>query len=263
MSTALSIRGLAPVHELPLILHWSEPDQPLPIRAIRVPVSSTTETVEPPPWLCTGANERSFAFCTHVQRLCGDIAVCCEEFQHLDVSRILFAVTQARSQRMFGLQARVTPMRFRKGALTRRRRGVIYQVQRYFVGPREIYYVVAFCLPRFLDLSFEEKFVTLFHELYHISPKFDGDLRRHNGRYSVHSHSQRQYDRHMADLARAYLIRTAQPTLHDFMRLNFSQLQQRHGSVVGHVVPRPKLIPLLPTSSPALHMEPTEDRTKD
>ena len=30
----------------------------------------------------------------------------------------------------------------------------------------------------FLDQTFEEKLVTVFHELYHISPAFDGDLRR-------------------------------------------------------------------------------------
>jgi hypothetical protein len=121
---------------------------------------------------------------------------------------------------------------------------VTYQVQRYFVDSRDILYLVTFCLPRFLDLDFDEKFVTLFHELYHISPAFDGDLRRHDGRYSVHSHSQRLYDEHMAHLARAYLNDGADPNLHGFLRLDFAQLQCRHGSVVGVMVPRPKIIPL-------------------
>jgi hypothetical protein len=128
--------------------------------------------------------------------------------------------------------------------LTRRRRGVIYQVQRYFVDSRDLLYIVTFCLPRFLDLDFDEKFVTIFHELYHISPTFDGDLRRHGGRYCVHSRSQRQYDNHMAHLARVYLAGGADPALHAFLRLNFTQLQERHGSVVGIVVPRPKIIPV-------------------
>jgi hypothetical protein len=99
-------------------------------------------------------------------------------------------------------------------------------------------------LPRFQNQSFDDKFVTLFHELYHISPAFDGDLRRHGGRYAIHSHSQRHYDLHMAHLARSYLANGADPNLHAFLRLDFSQLQRRHGSVVGVVVPRPKLIPL-------------------
>ncbi|MGE3806742.1 MAG: putative metallopeptidase, partial [Gemmataceae bacterium] len=155
--------------ELPLILQWSDPDQPVPVRAMRAPKAALTAGMEVPPWLYTGEPGQPFTFCQHVQRLCEDVAACCEEFRHLDVSKLLFAVTQARSYRVYGLQARVTPMRFRRGALTRRRRGVMYQVQRYFVASREIYYVVTFCLPRFLELSFDEKFVTLFHELYHIS----------------------------------------------------------------------------------------------
>ena len=42
------------------------------------------------------------------------------------------------SERRYGLQARVTPMRFEGGELTRRFRGVNYQVQRYFVDDAEV-----------------------------------------------------------------------------------------------------------------------------
>jgi hypothetical protein len=117
-------------------------------------------------------------------------------------------------------------------------------VQRYFVGDREMLYVMTFCLPRFLDQEFDDKFITVFHELYHIGPAFDGDLRRHEGRYAIHSHSKHGYDAQMAALARAYLASGPDPGLHAFLRLNFSQLQERHGCVVGVVVPRPKLIPV-------------------
>jgi hypothetical protein len=179
-----------------------------------------------------------------VERLCAEICKRSGKLGHLDLSRVLFVVTQARNGRAHGLQARVTPLRFRGGRLTRERRGVSYQVQRYLVGDRDLLYIVAFCLPRFLDLDFDEKLITLFHELYHISPAFDGDLRRHGGRYSIHSRSQRDYDEHMAYLARAYLSGGANPALHGFLRLNFAQLHRRHGSVVGIVVPRPKIIPI-------------------
>ncbi len=49
----------------------------------------------------------------------------------------------------------------------------------------------------------------------------------------------------MAGLARAYLATNPDPALHSFLRLNFAQLQKRHGAVLGIVVPRPKIIPLL------------------
>jgi hypothetical protein len=80
--------------------------------------------------------------------------------------------------------------------------------------------------------------------LYHVNPDFDGDLRRHEGRYTIHSHSQREYDAHMAHLARAYLAQNPDPVLHSFLRLGFAELEERHGAVVGIMVPRPKIIPL-------------------
>jgi hypothetical protein len=197
-----------------------------------------------PPWIPSGPDQQPFDFCGQMRRLCADITQRCPVLRHIDISRLLFSMTQARTGAAHGLQARVTPMRFRDGQLLRTRRGTHYQVQRYFLDGREILYVVAFCLPRFLDQSFDDKFITIFHELYHISPAFDGDLRRHGGRYDVHSHSKRGYDNHMAHLAREYLSAGPDPALHAFLRLNFEQLLQRHSTVVAAVVPRPRLIPL-------------------
>jgi hypothetical protein len=231
----------------PLAFRWDGSDNPLPLKSIR-PVTRTKHSLPSlaaPPWVVSGPAGQPFDFCAAVRRLCADIARRCEPLRHVDVTRLLFGVTQARSGRQHGLQARVTPLRFRDGRLTRQRRGVTYQVQRYYVGMHEFLYLVTFCLPRFLDQDFDEKLITLFHELYHISPAFDGDLRRHSGRCVLHSRSQRHYDRQMADLARTYLADSPAPDLHAFLRLNFAQLQARHGSVVGVVVPRPKQIPVL------------------
>ncbi len=103
---------------------------------------------------------------------------------------------------------------------------------------------MTFCLPRFQDQGFDDKFITLFHELYHVGPEFNGDLRRHHGRYQLHTHSQHHYDKHMAGFARDYLSTGPDPQLHAFLRLNFAQLEQRHGTVEGIIVPRPKVIPI-------------------
>jgi hypothetical protein len=232
---------------LPLVLRWQAPGDPLPLRAVRMPRRARrvrAAGLEAPPWHYTGAADRPFDFCGHVRRLCADIVRHCADLQHIDVSRLLFGMTQARSGHAHGLQARVTPLRFRHGRLTRRRHGTLFQVQRYIVDDREMLYLVTFCLPRFLDQEFDDKFVTLFHELYHISPEFEGDLRRHEGRCALHTHSKRGYDAQMAHFARAYLGNGADRSLHGWLRLDFAQLQHRHGSVVAAVVPRPRLIPV-------------------
>ena len=188
--------------------------------------------------------ESPFDFCAHIRRLIAEIVKQCDDFRHINIDHLLFSFTPARSGRVHGLHARVTPMRFCGGALVERYRRTHYQVQRYRLDGREVLYVVTFCLPRFLNLSFDEKFVTLFHELYHIGPEFNGDLRRHQGRCHVHTHSKKGYDAEMGRLARRYLGNGADPHLHQFLRLNFAQLRQRHGAVVGVNVPRPRLIPV-------------------
>jgi hypothetical protein len=229
----------------PLILDWrSAALSQRPVRT-RARMAALPFGTTAPPHLATGSLHQPFHFCNAIRALCADIAGRCPDFKHIDASRILFAFTQAHNGRGHGLQARVTPMRFRDGSLTRRHRGVEYQVQRYRLDGREILYIMTFCLPRFLNLDFDEKIITLFHEIYHISPAFDGDLRRLGGRYCVHGHSQKTYDLEMGQLARSYLAGGAEPRWHDFLRLNFAQLLDRHGSIIGFRVPRPKLIPVV------------------
>jgi Putative phage metallopeptidase len=231
----------------PLLLRWQE----LPMRAIR------SHRKLRPAWFDMSPTDSGqpvgepFDFCAAIGRLVMDIAIHCPDFRHLQAPRILVTVTQARAGSKHGLQARVTPLRFPHGALTRMRRGVPYHIQRFFLGAHEYLYLMTFCLPRYLDQDFDQKMVTLFHELYHISPVFDGDLRRHDGRCQYHTPRQRDYDHGMAQHARAYLAGNHDVSLHRFLRLNFGQLQERHGAVTGIVVPRPKIIPLIGPHAPA------------
>lgn len=243
MTDARRVTGPRSLSFPPLQLHWHPAHAPLPLREVGG-CHRAHAPAEAPPWIDTGARGEPFNVSERLRLLCGDIAAKYAPLAHIDVSRMIFAFTQARNARTHGLQAKVTPLRFRDGELVRVHRGVPYQVQQFFHDRREVMYVVTFCLPRFLNRDFDDKFVTIFHELFHISPAFDGDLRRHGGRYSVHTASQKRYDVEMMAMAREYLQSGADPKLHGFLRLNFAQLRHRHGRVVGHVVPRPKLVPV-------------------
>lgn len=176
--------------------------------------------------------------------LCEDIAERVPDFQHLRMEQVAVTFAQARHSALHGLQAKLTPMRFENGGLITRRGRRHWTVRRLFAGEHEILYILTFYLPRFLDQPLHEKLITIFHELYHISPRFDGDIRRLDGRYHVHSHSQREYDRQMGKMAEQYLATRPPERLWSFLRQDFGQLVARHGRVVGVRLPVPRLVPL-------------------
>ena len=185
-----------------------------------------------------------FDFTRAMRLLCEDVAARLPQFAHLRVDEIAVTFAQTRRRVPHGLQAKLTPLRFENGSLVTRRGGRVWTVERLYEGDREMLYILTFYLPRFLDHSFREKLITVFHELYHIGPGFDGDIRRMDGRYHVHTHSQQEYDREMDRLAEQYLHRSPPPELYEFLKLNFRGLCARYGTVVGKRLATPKLIEL-------------------
>lgn len=193
-----------------------------------------------------------YDFTEAMRQLCTDIVLRVPTFQHINLTSVLISITPSRNRKGYGLLARLTPMRFRNGATLQRRGRTLFQPQRYFVNGHEMLYILTFCVPRFWNQTLSEKLITIFHELYHISPAFDGDLRRHDGRYALHSHSKHAYDTHMAELVQDYLKMHPKLSQYDFLKYRTSELLQRHGSVTATSVPRPHMIPVKrPTSKPA------------
>ncbi|MGE3313971.1 MAG: putative metallopeptidase [Planctomycetaceae bacterium] len=183
-----------------------------------------------------------FDFTRAMRRLCEDVTRRMDEFEHIRLDEVAVTFAQARRRVPHGLQAKLTPLRFNGGSLITRRSGQLWTVERLFDGDREMLYILTFYLPRFLDHCFREKMITIFHELYHISPDFDGDIRRMGGRYHVHSHSQREYDQLMEVLVDRYLAMSPPRELYSFLDARFRGLCSKYGAVVGKVVPIPKLV---------------------
>ena len=183
-----------------------------------------------------------FDFTTAIEALCRDVCSRHEAFQHVDMDRVAVCFAQTRSRVLHGMQAKLTPLRFEHGGLFTTRKGETWTLQRVFLARREMLYLLTFYLPRFLDLSFEEKLITILHELYHISPKFNGDIRRFSGRCHAHSESQKEYDRWMAEFAKQYLAMKPAARLLRFLKSDFQTLKARHGHVIGQQVPIPRLI---------------------
>ena len=186
-----------------------------------------------------------FNFTLHVRRLSEDMTRRLPQLGHIDLARVAISFSQTRSATDHGTYASLTPMRFAGGQLHTVRRGRKWGVQRLDdASGREMLYILRFYLPRFLDLPLREKLSTVIHELWHVSPHFDGDLRRHRGRCYAHGSSQKHYDAVVERLVDRWLALEPPEELYGFLRHSFAELVARHGRVYGKKIPTPKLIPV-------------------
>ena len=192
----------------------------------------------------SGPAPTGFDFSLHLRRLCRDIAARCDSLAHLDVNRVGITFSQTRKRALYGLQATLTPMRFDGGSLYTIRGQRRFTIERVFDDAgAEFLYLLNFYLPRYLDLDFREKLVTLFHELWHIHPEFNGDLRRFPGRCYAHGSSQEAFDAHAARLADDYLASRPPQHCYHFLQFDFRTLCRRYGQVFGSRHRAPNLIP--------------------
>lgn len=172
-----------------------------------------------------------------------DVVTTLEELRHVNLDHVLLSVAQARQASTHGVYASCVPLRFAGGAretVVRKRRYRMPELHRF---GREVLYILYFMLPRFHEeQDYHEKLATIIHELYHISPEFDGDIRRFSGRNFAHGHSREVYHAAMRKLADRYLATSPRAGSHEFLKLSFSELMARPGGVVGFSLPRPKAV---------------------
>ncbi len=188
-------------------------------------------------------SSKGLDFTERMRRICESMTQKVAALQHIQMDRVAVGFCQTRSGGEFGCYASLTPLRFENGALTTRRRGRLYTVQRILDPKGEEYlYLLNFYVPRFIESTFQAKLTTTVHELWHISEKFDGDIRRFEGRCYAHSSSQKDYDAYAEQLASLWLAMNPPKELYDFLHYNFAELRTHYGGVYGKKFSAPKLI---------------------
>lgn len=180
-----------------------------------------------------------------LERLIAHVTDRVPELAHIDPTRLLVCVSSTRGTGVRGTYARIHPLRFPGGARSvERRRGRhtwVSTMPTVVHRQVEILYIIYFLVPRFLDLSLREKLITVFHELYHISPAFDGDIRRFPGRNYAHGSSTRRYNTRMGELVDLYLADHGSPELLAFLEGDMAELRSRHRTLVGRRFPVPRI----------------------
>ena len=184
-------------------------------------------------------------FTAEVRRLCVDLTREIAELSHIEMRRVGVSLCRSRAEGRYGLQATLTPLRFEGGARVGRRRGRQYRVERCLDDEGlELLYVLSLYLPRFCQNPWREKLMTVVHELWHIGPQFNGDLRRFAGRCFAHGRSQRSFDAQVSRLVDSWLASHPAAESLEFLRHEFDELCRRHTTVHGTHYRLPKLIPV-------------------
>lgn len=191
-----------------------------------------------------------FDFTRHMREACRDMVVRLPELRHIDIDRVALRVCQTRNRAHYGVHASLTPLRFAAGSRTTIRRGRTWTIRPICDEQgREMLYLLSFYLPRFCDQPLAEKVATIIHELWHIGPQFDGDLRRFPGRYFAHGRSEAAFHGQMRDWAADWLAQVPEARVFAFLGLDFRALCQQFGAVIGTRIPTPKLVSVTATSA--------------
>lgn len=180
-----------------------------------------------------------------LEELVADIVRYVADFSHIDPTKVLICVSTTRRGGIQGTFAKIHPLRFPGGTrsmeVKRGRRVFTCTMPAVTHAGQEMFYVIYFLVPRFLDLSLREKLITVFHELYHISPHFDGDIRRFPGRNFAHGGSRKRYNILMENLVDNYLQAQQCPDSFGFLDGTMESLRARHQAIVARKFPVPKI----------------------
>jgi hypothetical protein len=180
-----------------------------------------------------------FNYTEALEELIQEIVGRVPELRQVEPERLLVACSRSRDNGPVGAYAKIVPLRFECGARERRIGRHIYEMPALTYRGREILYLLYFYMPRFGDLPYRQGLETVVHELYHISPHFDGDIRRFPGRHYAHGPSQKRFNAAVSVLTDRYLA-AGEPAAAEFLRSNTLELRRAHGPLMGRRVPLPK-----------------------
>jgi len=153
------------------------------------------------------------AYLSAAESLIADITETIEEFAYIEPDQITVNFKRSRDGVNEESQAEITGLSNSNFTSIQKKEGRIEK----FLASKcmlkdgiPIKYSIDLYIPAFFNLNFKEKLVTIFHELYHIHPKFDGELRVFKGKGYMHGSSTERYDKYMEYLVDKYISKESE-----------------------------------------------------
>jgi predicted metallopeptidase len=159
---------------------------------------------------------------------------------HIDVNRVLVCIGSNRRGRGGGIYGKLVPLKFENGSELLKHKGTLYGIPEISHNNRSLLYIMYFYMPRFFDLSWFEKVRVMFHELYHISPFFNGDIRRMGKVKTAHGHSKRHYDSLYKQELKSFQDHIRTSAHIEFLQMDTKSLFNRYRQVSGIRMKKPR-----------------------
>lgn len=176
----------------------------------------------------------------HLTSIIDEIVRHSPSLAHIDVAKVLVCIGSNRSGRRGGMYGKLIPLRFENGTEIVRYRGRYYSLPAISHNGADCLYIIYFYMPKFFDLPWKEKLRVIFHELYHISPRFDGDIRRMGVVKTAHGHSKKHFDSLYAGELTAFAEHIRETPARLFLEMNTGALYSRYRKVTGVRMKSPK-----------------------
>lgn len=185
-------------------------------------------------------NIMGFDFTGNMTLLVDDIIKTHPFFKHIVIKNMLIAISPSNGSKN-GVVAKIRPMLFEGGSRTKVVRGIEYAAPEVVINGANILYIIYFHLPRFMNHGdHKTRIATVLHELHHISPLFNGDVRRYSGKNYAHGNSSKDFDNLISVYTDEYISCTAHPELSIFLKYKYNELKRKYGAVYGNMIRIPR-----------------------
>ena len=173
-----------------------------------------------------------------------EITVFSPNFSHIDINRVIVSIAfNKRSSRGY-IYGKLAPLCFENGKKELLRAGRTYRMPEMIENGIRQLYIVYFYAPRFFNLSAKEKLNVIFHELYHISPEFNGDIRRMGKKKIAHGHSKKNFDSLFVDEMENFYKHIQDTQALDFLSCSMKDFSKKFKTITYSKTKLPKALPV-------------------
>jgi len=164
-----------------------------------------------------------------------------DEFMHYDINKILICISSNRAGSRGAIYGKLVPLKFEGGASVVNYKGRLYTMPKIFHNNIEVQYLIYYYFPRFFDLPVREKINVMFHELYHINPDFNGDMRRMGKFKKAHGHSKKAFENRYIEMADNFYNKIYGSHYYNFLSMTSKELHSNFDKItykrVGNIKP--------------------------